>query len=167
MRNQLFTTLAVLFACLSPPQAWAQTALGTFGEWSAFSREDGGRVCYIGSIPQKSLGEYSRRGDVYIMVTHRPAEKSVGVVNIEAGYAYKEGSEVEVAIGGKTFRLYTAGGQAWAYRNEDAALIAAMRGGNAMTVKGTSNRGTVTTDTYSLAGFTAGYQAIGKACGVQ
>ena len=167
MRNQLFTTLTVLVACLSSPQAWAQTSLGTFGEWTAFSREDGGKVCYMGSVPQKSQGDYSRRGDVYIMVTHRPAEKSVGVVNVEAGYTYKQGSEVEVTIGGKTFRLYTADGQAWAYRNEDAALVAAMRGGSAMTVKGTSNRGTTTTDTYSLTGFSAGYQAIGKTCNVK
>lgn len=168
MRNLLFTALAVLTACLATSQVEAQTTLGTFNEWSAFTRtDDGSKVCYMGANPQKSQGDYSRRGDVYILVTHRPAEKTVGVISIEAGYSYKEGSEVEVAIGGKTFRLYTAGGQAWAYRNEDAAMITAMRAGSNMVVKGTSNRGTVTTDTYSLAGFTAGYQAIGKACNVR
>ena len=33
-----------------------------------------------------------------------------------------------------------------------------------MVVKGTSSRGTVTTDTYSLRGFTAAYDAISGAC---
>jgi hypothetical protein len=31
-------------------------------------------------------------------------------------------------------------------------------------VKGTSSRGTATTDTYALAGFAAAFAAIGKAC---
>jgi hypothetical protein len=36
--------------------------------------------------------------------------------------------------------------------------------GAAMVVVGTSERGTKTTDTYSLKGFTAAYGAISKAC---
>jgi hypothetical protein len=35
-----------------------------------------------------------------------------------------------------------------------------------MIVKGTSSRGTLTTDTYSLSGFTAAFNAISKACGL-
>ncbi len=34
-----------------------------------------------------------------------------------------------------------------------------------MVVKGTSSRGTLTTDTYSLTGFSAALQSIDKACG--
>ena len=36
-----------------------------------------------------------------------------------------------------------------------------------MIVRGTSARGTLTADTYSLGGFTAGHEAINKACGVK
>jgi hypothetical protein len=36
-----------------------------------------------------------------------------------------------------------------------------------MVVRGQSNRGTKTTDTYSLVGFSAAYQAINQACGVK
>jgi hypothetical protein len=36
-----------------------------------------------------------------------------------------------------------------------------------LTVKGTSGRGTETTDTFSLAGFTKAYAEIGKACGIR
>jgi len=39
-----------------------------------------------------------------------------------------------------------------------------MRAGLTMVVKGTSSRGTLTTDTYSLRGFTAAYDAMQKAC---
>ncbi|MGH6662046.1 MAG: invasion associated locus B family protein [Rhodospirillales bacterium] len=44
-------------------------------------------------------------------------------------------------------------------------MVQAMVKGAQMTVKGTSNRGTVTADVYSLNGFTAAYKAIGQACG--
>jgi hypothetical protein len=41
-----------------------------------------------------------------------------------------------------------------------------MRAGATMTVTGTSTRGTVTKDIYSLTGFTAANETINKACGV-
>ena len=47
------------------------------------------------------------------------------------------------------------------------ALVEAMRTGSAMVIKGTSNRGTTTTDTYSLSGTSAAYEAINKACNVK
>jgi hypothetical protein len=42
-----------------------------------------------------------------------------------------------------------------------------MMSGKRMIVRGSSSRGGNSTDTYSLAGFSAGYKSIGKACGVQ
>ena len=39
--------------------------------------------------------------------------------------------------------------------------------GARLVVKGTSSRGTKTTDTYSLKGFSAAFKAIGKACKVK
>jgi hypothetical protein len=39
-----------------------------------------------------------------------------------------------------------------------------MKKGKSMTVEGTSRRGTVSTDSYSLSGITAALDAITKAC---
>ncbi len=39
-----------------------------------------------------------------------------------------------------------------------------MKAGSNLVVKASSSRGTDTTDTYSLSGFTAAYNAISKAC---
>lgn len=139
-----------------------------FDDWEAHAVNSSDPTCYIGSRPTKQEGRYTTRGPAYVLVTHRPKEKSFNVVNVEAGYTYKDGSDVTVTIGGQTFTLFTQGGQAWARDSAtDAALVKAMRAGAAMTVVGTSSRGTRTTDTYSLKGFTAAYQAIGKACGVK
>ena len=49
----------------------------------------------------------------------------------------------------------------------DKALVDAMIRGARMVVKGTSSRGTKTTDTYSLKGFSAAFKTIGKACKVK
>ena len=92
--------------------------------------------------------------------------RPLGEVSVEAGYTYKPGSEVEITVDGQNFKLFTQGGNAWAYDEKgDRALLEAMRAGRQMVVKGTSSRGTLTTDTYSLAGFSAALQSIDKACG--
>ena len=47
----------------------------------------------------------------------------------------------------------------------DKAMVAAMIKGIKMVVKGTSQSGVSTVDTYSLKGFTAAHGRINKACG--
>ena len=43
-------------------------------------------------------------------------------------------------------------------------MVQAMRRGNELVFKGTSERGTLTTDSYSLKGVTAAMKAIDRAC---
>lgn len=164
---RMFVMAAVSAAAISvsPYAHAAQQNLGSFQDWTAFSDGADKRICYIGSLPQKAEGNYTRRGDTYVLATHRPAENVFGEISVEAGYTFKPGSEVEVNIDGQTFRLFTQGGNAWAYDEKaDQELVAAMKAGSRMVVKGTSSRGTLTTDTYSLAGFTAAFEAIDQAC---
>lgn len=162
-----------LVASLLPSGAPAVAAeakrIGTFDAWSAFSFGDGqSKLCYVHSVPESSDGDYTRRGETYVQITHRPAEKSLNVIGITAGYVYKPGSEAEVEIDGNKHTLFTNGDGAWARDAKgDAALVAAMKAGNTMIVRGTSTRGTLTIDTYSLRGFTAAHNAINKACGVR
>jgi hypothetical protein len=49
--------------------------------------------------------------------------------------------------------------------NDEAKLLAAMRDGSKMIVKGTSRRGTLTTDEYSLKGISAALDKIASECG--
>jgi len=167
--------LSLVFALMCGP-ALAQTGatggdglLGVFSDWSAFAIKEGGKpVCYTGSEPQKSVGKYKRRGDTFILVTHRPAEKSFGVFSLKAGYTYKPASEVDLAIGAFKQLLFTDKEHAWAYDGKaDKALINALKRGSSLVAKGVSSRGTATTDTYSLKGFTAAYAAASKACGIK
>jgi hypothetical protein len=145
----------------------AQTFIGNFDDWSAFHDGTGrDKTCYIASLPKKTLPTNVQRGKSYVLVTHRPGEKVRNVFELRAGYPYKEGSDVEVAIdGNKPFKLFTNEASAWAAdAATDGALAEAMRKGRAMVIIGVSARGTKTTDTYSLTGFSAAHGAIDKEC---
>ncbi|MFP6713227.1 MAG: invasion associated locus B family protein, partial [Rhodospirillales bacterium] len=83
-------------------------------------------------------------------------------------YVYRKDSEVTVNIDGQLYNLFTDRGTAWARdAKADLSISRMMIRGKSMTVTGFSARGTKTEDTYSLAGFTAAYNAIGKACGIK
>lgn len=152
----------------SAAQAADPQLIGTFGAWTAYTfQEGGGRVCYMAAQPRQAQGDYTRRGDIFALVTHRPAENSINVISIVAGYSYREGSEVELRVGRTAFNLFTHGDRAWARTAQlDTQITEAIRKGSEMVVRGTSARGTQTTDTYSLSGSSAAYEAISKACNV-
>ncbi len=152
-----------------PAAAQDPETLGSFKDWAAFSyAEKDAKVCYLVSAPLDTDPKNVRRGDIYVMVTHRPADQVRDEVSVIAGYPYKEKSGVEVTIGGATFKLFTSGENAWMREaKDDSALVRAMIRGTTMIVRGTSARGTRTTDTYSLNGFTAAHDAIDVACNVK
>jgi hypothetical protein len=156
---------AVLFA--AAPAAAEPQSIGEFGAWEAAKFENAGDAgCFMTSDPTKSEGKYSNRGKVYALITHRPTNNALNVVTFVAGYTYMKDSEVTVEVGDQKFSLFTDQSSAWARDEDDGKLVAAMRAGNTMIVRGTSERGTLTTDTYSLRGFTKAHGAIGEACGV-
>lgn len=161
---------ALLLLVAGPAAAQGQgvSVLGTFEDWTAYSyEEEGTTVCYIGSQPVKEEGDYTSRGDVAALVAQRPARNSRDVFSIVAGYTYRPGSEVTVTIGGLNSKLFTKGDRAWARDSKtDQQLVQAMIRGLTMEVKGISSRGTNTTDTFSLRGFTDAYNKSLEACGI-
>ncbi len=162
--------LAMVPLLLSPPVVQAAEAkrIGKFGEWDAYTRGSGsGQFCYMVSKP-KTASLQSRRGEIFFLVWHRPEQEGFDVVQIDIGYPLKEGSEVEVRIGGDAWLLFTEGENAWTYNQTDEkTLVAAIRKGSHMTVKGMSSRNNPTTDKYSLKGTSSAHAAINKACGRQ
>ena len=149
------------------PKTNAGTELiGVYQDWTAQTyTQNGVSVCMMWSQPEKAEGDYTSRGEVYIFITHRPSEKKRNEIRFESGYPFKPTSEVGVAIGDHKFTLTTDSSTAWsASAIEERKMVDAMRAGRSMVVAGVSRRGTHTTDTYSLLGFTAAHKAINKAC---
>lgn len=167
-RSGFLPTLA-LAALLASPAA-AQEAepdyVGTFRDWHVFTYEEGGnKVCYIVTQPTRAQGDYTARGAIFLLVTNRPAEDEQDVVSIITGYTYEPESEVEVSISNRQFQMFTLDDTAWNYAgDDDRQMVQAMIAGSSMVAIGTSNRGTVTTDTYSLLGFTAARNQMVETC---
>ncbi len=137
--------------------------------WGAFElKEKAGKTCYMVGKPVDTLPKKVRRDDIWLLITHRPGRKIKDEVQVIIGYTFKTGSSVTIDIDGKKYKLFTDKDVAWADdAAEDESLVAAMRKGNKLVVRGLSSRGTKTTDKYELAGFTAAHKAIGKACGLK
>lgn len=147
------------------------TLVGTFNDWTIWSYTGSyrgsaeGKVCYIYSEPEKMQPSRLDHGRVSFSVTASPAEGIVNEANFVTGYPMKEQSSVTVEIGGKTFIMFTQGDSAWLVnKEEEAALLTAMKSGSKMVVKATSRRGNETTYDYSLSGVTAAVDKMGAEC---
>ena len=128
-------------------------------------RQGQGKVCYIYSEPDKMSPDKLDHGRVSFSVTSSPAEGIKAEANFVTGYPMKEQSSVTVTIGDKSFTMFTQGDSAWLVnKEEEAALLAAMKDGSAMVVKAVSRRGNETTYNYSLAGVTAAADKIADEC---
>jgi len=165
----LMGAAAMLSGIAGAVQASEPRLLGEYGDWKAYVfMETNNKVCYMVSQPKKNEGNYSKRGDIFALITHRPAENSRNVFSYIAGYAYQAGSEVIVKVNNQTFKLFTQDDSAWAPdQNTDNKLADAIKRGNALVVQGTSSRGTLTTDTYGLKGSSSAHKAISDECDVR
>ncbi len=158
--------IAILSSASAVDAAAEPKRIGGNGDWSAYVVESGGtKTCYMVAKPTKAEGKYTRRGDIFALVTNQPSSGANGEVSFVAGYTFRVDSDVTIQIGGTRFELFTNADRAWTRGPEDdSVLVAAMVKGTDMTVKGFSARGTLTTDTYSLRGFTATKKLIDRAC---
>ena len=164
-KNMRVMSLLVVSAALfvfSP--AYAQQLDNVYGDWSVFTiKQSNKKVCYIASAPKKKTGNYRKRDEPYVLITH--IKGNVDEASTSSGYPYKKGSEVNFSIGRKKYKLFTKGELAWAYDTaEDATIVKSLKKGMKLMVKGTSLKGTYSNDTYSLKGFTKAYNRMKALC---
>lgn len=171
--NKIILACAALAAYLVAPisvnASKPRSLLKNPGVWGAFTLKEGkGLACYLAGQPNKSTPVGVNRGPIWLLVTHRPYKKIKNEIGVYIGYPLKTNSSVRIHIDREKFKLYTVKDTAWIDDAEmEAKLVGAMRKGRKMIVRGTSKRGTNTTDTYSLKGFTRAHMAINRACKVK
>lgn len=170
MKKLILNAAFILTAVAFSGQTYAADPrlIGDYSDWSAYVFTEGGnKVCYMASKPKKEEGDYTSRDPVFALITHRPAEGSKNVFSYITGYTYKPGSDVSVKIDSTNFTLFTQDQTAWTPdADTDNKLANMIRKGSRMVVKGTSSRGTLTTDTFGLKGSSAAHEAISKECGI-
>merc|ERR1711991_780129 len=136
------------------PTLLAPKEIAKFKDWSSYAEGEGKNLaCMAVSKPKKSEGNYKRRGDIFAIITHLPGQKKWNEFSVVAGYNYKTNSNPEILIDQKNFQLFTSGSRAWSFSpSDDEKIINFLKKSMKMKVVGTSSRGTITTDTFSLLG---------------
>jgi hypothetical protein len=151
------------------PAGQAQpTLLGQYGDWGAYTATpSGNKVCFALAKPKTTKTEPAGRprDPSYIFVSTRPAENVKNEVSVIIGYPFKTSSDATAEVGTTKFAMYTQNDGAW-IKNvaEEARMVDAMRKGADLTVKGTSGRGTTSTDQYSLKGLAQALDKIEQEC---
>ena len=157
----------------APPAAAAApapqpTLLGQFGDWGAYTASPGGKkVCFALAKPanSKTTPPNRPRDPAYIFISSRPSEKVREEVSIIFGYGFKPNADASIEISGAAYAMYTQADGAWVKNAaEETRLVDAMRKGADLTVKGTSAKGTASTDVYSLRGLPEALNRVGQEC---
>jgi invasion protein IalB len=153
-------------ALAAQPAAAADKFLGKFAKWEAHQTGAGAdAVCFIATLPAKTEGKVTKRGEATLMIAHFAKRKAWGQVQVKAGFALKKGSTVELAIGDKRFKLTADGTTGFGEgTKENAEIVAALKNGKTATATEIPAAGPKIVDAYSLDGFGKALAAIDKAC---
>jgi hypothetical protein len=166
MRVKYFVA-ATSMLFLAGGAAFAQTPsqIGKFNEWGSYSYKSGnGKVCYILTVPKTKKPDAVDHGDNFFLVSQKPGQNVAYEPQFMAGYELQANSKVTVTVGDKSFSMFTSGKSAWMENAaEEPVLLAAMKGGQSMSIKATSKRGTATAYTYSLSGISKALESV-KTC---
>jgi hypothetical protein len=144
------------------------TLLGQYGDWGAYTASPGGnKVCFALAKPKTTKMEPAgrNRDPAYLFVSIWLDRNVKNEVSVIIGYPFKSSSDATAEIGTAKFAMYTQNDGAW-IKNvaEEARMVDAMRKGVDLTVKGTSGRGTQSTDQYSLKGLAQALDKIEQGC---
>ncbi len=144
------------------------TLLGQYADWGAYTASPAGRkICFALAKPKLSKTEPAGRSrdQSYMFVSSRPAENVKNEVSVIIGYPFKSSSDATAEVGSTRFAMYTQNDGAWIKNvTEEARMVDAMRKGTDLTVKGTSGRGTQSTDQYSLKGLAQALDRLDQEC---
>lgn len=174
MNLPMVRVLGLVAFCITASGAIAQEStnrVATMTDWNVFAEPKEGKAteCWAVSKPKETVNVRDgqpvsvRRGDILLFVTHWPGKAPE--VSFSGGYPFASGSTVEMVIGNATYQLFTEGEYAWTGTPEDdVKLLAEMRKGAAAVLKARSGKGTETTDTFSLLGFSAAVDDAAKRC---
>ena len=141
-------------------------SLGKFKDWQSFVMvKEGVKTCFAQSIPVVRAPKKFKRDPSRLFISFRPAENVKNEVSVTNGYEFKLKAPVSAKSGKKKYDLFSKGRFAWVVDDGDEIkLISTMKKASRLMIVGNSEKGTLTTDHYSMMGFTKAYNTAKKNC---
>ena len=100
-----------------------------------------------------------------MFISSRPGEGVKNEVAINLGYATKDNSNASADVDGDSFEFVTKGTNAWVKNPaKEKEFVETMKSGSKLIVKAASNKGTSTTDSYSLKGLSEALAKVQQEC---
>ena len=154
--------VAALAIALAAPPAAAKDSLGMFETWGAF-RDPTVPRCYAIAMARSS--QRARDYQPFASIGTWPRRGVRGQVHIRLSRAVAPNAGIALTVGGRRFALAGGGGDAWAANKAmDAAIVAAMRSAQSMTVSARDTRGRGFSDGYPLDGAATAMDAATVGC---
>ena len=141
-------------------------SLGKFKDWQSFVLvKEGVKTCFAQSIPVVKAPKKFKRDSSRLFISFRPAENIKNEISVTNGYEFKLKAPVSAKSGKRKYDLFSKGRFAWVVDNKDEVkLISTMKKASRLMIIGNSEKGTETTDHYSMMGFTKAYNSAKKSC---
>ncbi len=164
--SKLFAAALILGSSATAAQAAEPKLEGTFGDWSTYSRAEGGdKICYVISEPQKKVPSSVRHGDIFFMVSNWKSGQAKEQPSLLAGYPLKVTSPPTAIVGSARTRMYVSQNEAFIKEaGDEQSLVKKMRAGANMRVSAMSARGTAVSYDFSLKGVTAALKKAKSSC---
>jgi hypothetical protein len=153
--------------------------VASFGDWGVYQTQAAkGRVCYTLAQPKDRTPADLKRDPAYAFISDRPGEGVRNEISFIMGFdvanSPDEGAdskkkamdkEAVAIVGDQTFELLAKTSNLWVKNAaKEGQLIDEMRKAGKLQVKAASKKGHLTTDTYSLAGFSQALERVQKEC---
>lgn len=156
------TRLVILLLLVLGTPLSAKESLGVFDSWGAF-RDEAGPRCYAIALPRANRGAADPQA--YASIATWPRRNIRGQMHLRLSRQIRPGSAIALQIGSERFALTGSGANGWGTdRSMDAAIVAALRSANRMSVSAIDTRGRRFTDSYALNGVASAMDAATVAC---
>jgi hypothetical protein len=157
--------------------------VASFGDWGVYqSQATKGRVCYTLAQPKDRAPAELKRDPAYAFISDRPGEGVRNEVSFIMGFDVANPPDespdsdkgkkkppvlkgATATVGDQSFDLLAKASNLWVKNAaREGQLVDEMRKGAKLEVKAMSKKGNLTTDTYSLAGFSQALERVLKEC---
>lgn len=138
---------------------------GAFKDWAVFvDKSAPDRFCFITSEPKESAPSNAKRDKPRTYISAWPKDGIKSEVSFRMGFPVKADGGM-ATVGEDEFEVFAKGDRVYIKDpTQELKMVDAMKKGSILSVRVSSERGTVVTDTYSLSGITAAMDKMQKTC---